>query len=45
MSNVVALGAFAHFQPSECEAMDWEDFVDYVDIVAKEVDKQNKAQG
>jgi hypothetical protein len=45
MRNIVALGSFAHFQPSECWAMDDVDFRDFVDIVAEEIDKQSKEAG
>lgn len=36
------MGAFAHFQPSESLAMEWEEFLDYVDIVAEEIQKQER---
>jgi hypothetical protein len=45
MRNIVALGAFAHFQPSECWAMDDAEFREFVDIVARELDNQTKDVG
>lgn len=42
LQNIVALGKYAHIQPSECLNMDWEMFLEIVEIANESIERENR---
>ena len=42
LQNIVALGKYAHIQPSECLEMEWEMFLEIVEIANESIERENR---